>query len=88
MWIGRFAKPLTQHGIQMAYKRIFLRAGISGPKIGPHTLRHTFATMYLRAGEELGIFKRYWVTKTSKRQCYTFTSPATTCSQITHGIPQ
>ena len=50
VWIGRFAKPLTQHGIQMAYKRMFLRAGISGPKIGPHTLRHTFATMYLRAG--------------------------------------
>ena len=46
VWIGRFAKPLTQHGIQMAYKRMFLRAGISGPKIGPHT----FATMYLRAG--------------------------------------
>ena len=50
VWVGRFGKALTRHGIQMAYKRAFVRAGINGPKQGAHTLRHTFATMYLRAG--------------------------------------
>ena len=49
IWIGRLG-PLTKYGIMLAYRRLFLRAGIKGPKLGAHTLRHTFATMYLRTG--------------------------------------
>ena len=37
-------------GVKTVYRRLFQRAGIVGPKLGAHTLRHTFATMYLRAG--------------------------------------
>ena len=37
--------PLTVRGVQAAYRRIFHRADVVG---GPHRLRHTFATEYLR----------------------------------------
>ena len=46
----RDGEALGFDGIKTAYRRLFQRAEIVGPKIGPHTLRHTFATMYLRAG--------------------------------------
>ena len=46
----RDGEELGFDGIKTAYRRLFQRAGIVGPKVGPHTLRHTFATMYLRAG--------------------------------------
>ena len=49
IWIGQRG-PLTTYGIKQVYRRLFLRAGIGGPKLGAHTLRHTFATMYLRTG--------------------------------------
>ena len=49
IWTGQRG-PLSRTGVVQAYKRMFGRAGITGPKAGPHTLRHTFATMYLRAG--------------------------------------
>ena len=41
--------PLTKVGVREAYKRIFARAGVTR-KMGSHTLRHTFATLYLRSG--------------------------------------
>ena len=49
MWTG-LKGPLTFHGVKLAYRRLFDRAGIRGPKKGAHTLRHTFATMWLRYG--------------------------------------
>ena len=49
LWTG-LRGPLTRAGVVQAYKRMFSRAGITGPKAGPHTIRHTFATWYLRAG--------------------------------------
>jgi integrase/recombinase XerD len=32
---------------------MFADAGITGRKTGPHTLRHTFGTMYVRSGGNL-----------------------------------
>ena len=49
VWTG-LKGPLTFHGVKLAYRRLFDRAGIQGPKKGAHTLRHTFATMWLRYG--------------------------------------
>jgi len=48
VWVSKkTGYPLTWHGVQLAYRRIFKRAGI---KAGPNILRHTFATEYLRRG--------------------------------------
>ena len=49
LWIGRQG-PLTREGIMLIYRRMFDRARITGPKTGPHTLRHTFGTFYIREG--------------------------------------
>ena len=46
----RDGEALSFDGVKTAYRRLFRRAGILGPKFGAHTLRHTFATMYIRAG--------------------------------------
>ena len=48
-WTG-LKGSLTFHGVKLAYRRLFDRAGIRVPKKGAHTLRHTFATMWLRYG--------------------------------------
>ena len=40
--------PLTIHGLKLAYRRLFDRAGVPGPKRGAHTIGHTFATVWLR----------------------------------------
>ena len=49
IWTG-LKGPLTLHGVKLAYRRLFNQAGIAGPKKGAHTIRHTFATMWLRYG--------------------------------------
>ena len=49
IWTTR-SGPIHFTGIKTAYRRIFARAGVRG---GPHRLRHTFATEYLRAGGDL-----------------------------------
>lgn len=42
--------PLTLNGLQQVVIRALARAGITGPKHGPHLLRHTFARLYILAG--------------------------------------
>lgn len=49
VWTGRFG-PLTRNGVQKVYRDLFAAAGLVGPKLGPHTLRHTFGTWYIRGG--------------------------------------
>lgn len=49
IWVGKRG-PIGIRGLVQVYRRLFYKAGINGPKRGPHTLRHTFATMYLRGG--------------------------------------
>jgi len=45
-------KPQT-HGIYSLVKRLGARAGISSVRCSPHTLRHTFATIYIRNGGDV-----------------------------------
>ncbi len=60
LWISRARRtagqPLTNTGIQTIIKRA-THAALGRP-IGPHTLRHTFATLYLRAGGDLESLRR------------------------------
>lgn len=49
-WVGPSGNKLTYWGIKNVFRRVFHRAGLQGRKLGPHTLRHTFATEYCRAG--------------------------------------
>ena len=50
VWIGKQGRTLTHHGVREVFLRLFERGGVGGKKAGPHALRHTFATWYLRNG--------------------------------------
>lgn len=52
LWIGKRG-PMTPWGVNQAYRTLFAKAKIKGPKRGPHTLRHTFATKYYKSGGKL-----------------------------------
>jgi len=42
--------PLTRSGLMQVAQRVIKRAGITGPKHGPHILRHTFGVHFLAQG--------------------------------------
>lgn len=50
LWLSEERRPLTHYGIQQVIRRLCLYAGITGRKKGPHTLRHTSATLNRRNG--------------------------------------
>ena len=50
-WLGPAGARLTRSGVQQVFRRVLKRAGLTGPKLtGPHCLRHTFGTEYVRCG--------------------------------------
>ena len=42
--------PLTASGLYQAFRRLVARARLAGWRMGPHAVRHTFATLFLKAG--------------------------------------
>ena len=50
--------PLTSGGLRAVFVRLQARTGIAGKRFSPHTLRHSFATMYLRNGGTLPSLQR------------------------------
>ncbi len=47
LFLSETRQPLTKNGMEMLFKRLKARAGISGKRISPHIFRHTFAMNYL-----------------------------------------
>lgn len=50
---NRFGQPLNKRTVCDAFHEYGRRAGIEGVRCSPHTLRHTFAIMYLRNGGDV-----------------------------------
>ena len=50
--------PLTKSGVQQMLRRCGKRAGISGVRCSPHTLRHSFAKAYLINGGDIFSLQR------------------------------
>ena len=57
VWAGRRGRRMSYRGIQRTFQRILKRAGLTGPKLGPHLLRHTFATEYCRRGGNVRVLQ-------------------------------
>jgi integrase/recombinase XerD len=47
LFLSETRQPLTKNGMEMLFKRLKTRAGITGKRVSPHILRHTFAINYL-----------------------------------------
>lgn len=52
LFLAETRTPLTKNGVEMLFKRIRERAGITYKRISPHILRHTFAIRYLVLGND------------------------------------
>jgi len=50
VFLGKKGAPLTKQGVQEAVERAFKRAGFTGPRCSPHTLRHTFGRNWVAEG--------------------------------------
>lgn len=50
LFLSETRLPLTKNGVTLLFARLRKRAGISGRRLSPHILRHTFAIRYLVAG--------------------------------------
>jgi integrase/recombinase XerD len=47
LFLSETRQPLTKNGMEMLFRRLRERAGITGKRISPHIFRHTFAMNYL-----------------------------------------
>jgi integrase/recombinase XerD len=52
LFLSELRQPLTKNGLEMLFARLRKRAGITGKRISPHILRHTFAVRYLILGND------------------------------------
>ncbi len=57
LWVG-MQGPLTDWGLQQIVRRNMRKAGFEPPKIGPHTLRHTFGMHYILNGGDVFSLQR------------------------------
>uniref|UniRef100_A0A7V6CCZ6 Integrase n=1 Tax=Thermodesulfobacterium geofontis TaxID=1295609 RepID=A0A7V6CCZ6_9BACT len=53
VFITRQGDPLNKRGIERVIERLAKKAGITGVRCSPHTLRHTFATNFIRNGGDV-----------------------------------
>ena len=57
LWVGLRGR-LTDWGLQQIVRRNMRSAGFEPPKIGPHTLRHTFGMHYILKGGDVFSLQR------------------------------
>lgn len=57
VWVGRKGR-LGTSALQQIVRKAAAEAGIRGKKLGPHTLRHTYATKALARGVQIGEVQR------------------------------
>lgn len=49
-FLGPRGRPLDRSGVRKTVAGYGRKAGIEGVRVSPHTLRHTFAVLYIRNG--------------------------------------
>ncbi len=52
LFLSETRLPLTKNGVTLLFKRLRERAGITGKRVSPHILRHSFAIRYLVLGSD------------------------------------
>lgn len=57
LFLNKQGTKLESRGVQMMIKRLLHQAGVT-KKVGPHILRHTFATQYLRRGGSIEALRK------------------------------
>jgi site-specific recombinase XerD len=57
LFLTETGDPLARIGVQIMVRRVLTDIGLE-EKIGPHILRHTFATRYLRKGGSLEVLRK------------------------------
>ncbi len=50
LFLSETRLPLTKNGMTLLFDRLKKRAGITGKRVSPHIMRHTFAIRYLVSG--------------------------------------
>ena len=85
VWPSMKGGRLTRRGVQLILSRLIEDAGIKrtrpGQRIGPHCLRHTFATWYIRRGGKaarLSCSRKSSATTRLSQRCFTSPWPAST----------
>jgi site-specific recombinase XerD len=58
LFITSSGKPLQPRTVQKIIKELGKKAGIAGVRCSPHTLRHTFATNFIRNGGDIFTLQR------------------------------
>lgn len=53
VFLSSRSKPLTRHGVYWIVRGYMMKAGIRGPKVGSHRLRHAFGRGYLVNGGDI-----------------------------------
>jgi len=58
LFLTRQGEPLKKRHVETILERLAKKAGLTGVRVSPHTLRHTFATNFIRNGGDVFSLQR------------------------------